>query len=275
MGASLPWTGAVPDIPPGSFDFLGSDLCVATPRGQEAPQSIEDPYVGDSELFLRFFHRLRELEDVALSSLRGISGNTCSRTKRFAPGTFLYSILTTLPDYDHGIRDVRFIDDYTGMACLLFLNVALYACHIKCSDFDRYLDWLDMELNRLNAHATPSITSVLWIFLSNGGYPSGDPGDRGERCWLVSRLLRVAKRLQWKRHGTVWDRLRSTLIEFVSTQQECALGSSQVDGDTLLARQQRRQSKRFSWDEDEMREDILEVNCSDSASSRSDIPTFI
>lgn len=197
VGAGLPWTGVVPDIHPETFDIL--DHGSNSHHGPRAAQNRADPcdYVCACETFLIFFRRLSELEDIALGSSEGTSSATASRTKRFAAGTSLHFMLTMLPDYDHGIRDVRFIDEYTCMACLLFLNVTLHGCYMKGTNFDRYLDWLDTEINQLIAHANPSITSVLWLFLKNGGYPDG------ERCWLVSRLLRVAKRLEWKRHGTV------------------------------------------------------------------------
>jgi hypothetical protein len=163
-----------------------------------------------------------------------------------------------LPDYDHGIRDIRFIDEYTCMSCLFFLAVALYDSYRNSTNFDRYLDWLDLEVQKLNPFTNPSVTSVLWIFLNNGGYPQGEAGDAGERCWVVSRMVRIAKRLEWKRQGTIWDRLRQVLINFILAQQECALGSDSVDEEALIARQQRLlQPSEYFWDEDEMREEIL------------------
>jgi hypothetical protein len=163
-----------------------------------------------------------------------------------------------LPDYDHGIRDIRFIDEYTCMSCLFFLAVALYDSYRNSTNFDRYLDWLDLEVQKLNPFTNPSVTSVLWIFLNNGGYPQGEAGDAGERCWVVSRMVRIAKRLEWKRQGTIWDRLRQVLINFILAQQECALGSDSVDEEALIAQQQRRlQPSEYFWDEDEMREEIL------------------
>jgi hypothetical protein len=57
----------------------------------------------------------------------------------------------------------------------------------------------------------------------------------------------------------VWDLVRTALVEFIQAQQECALGSDSVDGDALVAREQRRQKKTAlrAWDEEEMRRDIL------------------
>lgn len=268
MGTSLPWTGAVPDIHPKTCKFLGSVQFIPS----HSPKAIEkhgepNDHFRACETFLAFFRRLNELEDIALASSEDVSsGTTPVRTKIFAPGTLLYSILTMLPDYNHGIRDVRFIDEYTCMACLFFLNVTLHDCYLKSSNFDQYLDWLDMEVNQLNAQTNPSITSVLWLFLNNCGYPNGETIDSGERCWFVSRLLRVAKRLEWKRHGTVWDRLRAALIESILTQQECALGSDSPCEEALFARNQKRQNKKSLWDEEEMRNDILEASTSDARS---------
>lgn len=262
MSASLPWTGTVPDNPPGKFDILSSDLQHGIPYSPGTTAVTESlcDYARACEDFLGFFRHLRQLEDVVLDSAQNIAYATTSlRTKRFTSGTLLHSILTVLPDYDHGIRGVRFIDEYTSMACLLFLNVALYDCYLTSSNFDWYLDWLHMEVNRLNPYSNPSVTSVLWILLNNGGHASGEPGDKGERCWLVSRMLRVAKRLEWKRNGTIWDQLRNMLIGFILTQQECALPSDHAGEDALMARQQRSQTKDAIWDENEVRKDILGV----------------
>ncbi|RHZ48549.1 uncharacterized protein CDV56_103943 [Aspergillus thermomutatus] len=257
----LPWTGAIPDTSPESLDFLAPDVHLAiphTPTAVESSESLCDQYRA-CEDFLRFFRRLHELEKAALGFPGDVSRSSAApRVRRFSPGTQLHSILTMLPDYDHGIRDIRFIDEYTCMSCLFFLAVALYDSYRNSTNFDRYLDWLDLEVQKLNPFTNPSITSVLWIFFNNGGYPQGEAGDAGERCWVVSRMVRIAKRLEWKRKGTVWDRLRQVLINFILTQQECALGSDSVDEEVLIARQQRRlQSSEYFWDEDEMREEIL------------------
>ncbi|RHZ73443.1 hypothetical protein CDV55_106158 [Aspergillus turcosus] len=257
----LPWTGAVPDTSPESLDFLGPDVHLAIPHTQTAVESSEslcDQYRA-CEDFLRFFRSLHELEKAASDFPGNVSrSNAAPRVRRFTPGTQLHSILTMLPDYDHGIRDIRFIDEYTCMSCLFFLAVALYDSYRNCTNFDRYLDWLALEVQKLNPFTNPSITSVLWIFLNNGGYPQGEAGDAGERCWVVSRMVRIAKRLEWKRQGTVWDRLRQVLIDFILTQQECALGSESIDEEVLIARQRRRlQSSEYFWDEDELRREIL------------------
>ncbi|PKX93177.1 uncharacterized protein P174DRAFT_513589 [Aspergillus novofumigatus IBT 16806] len=257
----LPWTGAVPDTSPESLDFLAPDVHLAIPHTQTAVESSEslcDQYRA-CEDFLRFFRCLHELEKAALGFPGNVTRSSAApRIRRFTPGTPLHSILTMLPDYDHGIRDIRFIDEYTCMSCLFFLAVALYDSYRNSTNFDRYLDWLDLEVQKLNPFTNPSITSVLWIFLNNGGYPQGEAGDAGERCWVVSRMVRIAKRLEWKRQGTIWDRLRQVLINFILAQQECALGSDSVDEEALITRQQRRlQPSEYFWDEDEMREEIL------------------
>ncbi|KAE8376514.1 hypothetical protein BDV26DRAFT_294064 [Aspergillus bertholletiae] len=260
-GTSLPWSGTLPDVPPTGLDFVDADIHFAIPHHfatEEGAESLCDQ-LRACEDFLRFFRRLHELEYTALESPSIMaSSNTGHRSKRFGPGTQLYSILTMLPDYDHGIRDVRFIDEFTCMSCLFFLAVTLYDCYSTSSNFDRYLDWLDLEITKLNPYTNPSITSVLWIFLNNGGYSNDHACDSGERCWIVSRMIRIAKRLEWKRQGTIWDRLRQVLIDFILTQQECALGTNQVNEEALAARQQkRRRSAEYFWNEDEMREDIL------------------
>ncbi|RAL05721.1 uncharacterized protein BO80DRAFT_396814 [Aspergillus ibericus CBS 121593] len=267
VSTSLPWTGAVLDTP--SLDFVDSNLHLAVPHDSttaEDPESLCELFRA-CEDFLRFFRRLRELERLALDAPYTLKPKTTpQRAKHFSPGTPLYTILTMLPDYDHGIRDIRFIDEYTCMACLFFLAMALYDCYLNSTCLDGYLDWLSIEIKKLNPFTNPSITSVLWLFLNNGGYPPNDPGDTGARCWIVSRMVRISKRLEWKRHGTIWDRLRQVLIDFMVTQQECALGSDHIDSDALAARQQKRlrdqDSPDYFWNEAHMREDILNFNLS-------------
>jgi len=182
------------------------------------------------------------------------------RPNLFDESTPLYTILTTLPDYDHGIRDVRFIDEYTCLACLLYLNVALHDYYSTSRNFDSYLEWASRELKQINPHSNPSISSVLWIFMNNGGFPSSESSDAGERSWFVSRMLRVAKKLEWKQHGASWDHLRTKLLGFLVTQQECGIGSSRMSDAQWHARNKRlSRPSHLLWDEDGMRRDILGV----------------
>ncbi|PYH97575.1 hypothetical protein BO71DRAFT_447811 [Aspergillus ellipticus CBS 707.79] len=267
VGTSLPWTDTVSGVPP-VLDFLDPNLHLAIPH---TSTTIEDTERFCEEFracedFLRFFRRLRELEHFALESSCTLTDNVPQRTKHFSPGTPLYTILTMLPDYDHGIRDIRFIDEYACMSCLFFLAIALYDCYLNSTNLDGYLEWLSLEIRSLNPFTNPSIASVLWLFLNNGGYPKSDPGDTGARCWIVSRMVRSAKRLEWKHYGTIWDRLRQVLIDFIVTQQECALGSDHVDAEAFAARQRKRlrdlDSTESFWNEAQMREDILGFNLS-------------
>lgn len=262
VGGSLPWTGSIPDMPPASLDFLTSELHLADPH---YPTSIEDAETYDQfracEDFLRFFRHLEVLERAVLNHHGSIVADSSSRIKCFSPGTRLHAIITMLPDYDHGIRDIRFIDEYTCMTCLFFLAIGLYDSYLTSTNFDHYINWLDTEITKLNPYSNPSITSIMWLFLNNGGYPAGYPSDAGDRCWAVSRMVRVAKRLEWKRQGTIWDRIRQVLIDFLATQQDCALGSDSVDAEALAARRVRNQMPReYFWDEDELRNDILGVD---------------
>ncbi|RAL16527.1 uncharacterized protein BO97DRAFT_440287 [Aspergillus homomorphus CBS 101889] len=267
ISTSLPWTGSTPDTTP-PLNFLDPNLHLAVPHDTSTAEDAESlcERFRACEDFLRFFRRLRELESIALNSPCAVVEETFPRrTKHFSPGTQLYSILTMLPDYDHGIRDIRFIDEYTCMSCLFFLAVALYDCYLNSQNLDDYLEWLSLEVRNLNPFTNPSITSILWLFLNNGGYPKNKPGDTGDRCWIVSRMVRIAKRLEWKRHGTIWDRLRQVLINFIVTQQECALGSDQIDAETHVARAQKQlgyqtNSADYFWNEAQLREDILEFN---------------
>jgi len=172
-------------------------------------------------------------------------------------------VLTKLPDYDHGIRDVRFIDEYSSLACLLYLNIALYDYYVEGRNFDDYVGWLDEEIYRggFGPDSPPSVSAVMWWFLGNGGYPLGEDNDDGERNWFVSRMLRVAKRLEWNQEGVIWDKLRAILIGFILTQQDCGLGSDDADGvgkSEWFARERATLDRTgLMWDEDEMRKEIL------------------
>lgn len=225
---------------------------------QSDVNSEESDYIRACEDFLAFF---RSLYAAQLTMLKApcqapSPAEKPRRTCLFYSSSRLYCSLTTLPDYDRGIRDVRFIDEYTCLACLLYLNVALYDCYVKQQNFDLYLIWLESEMQRLSDE--PSVSSFMWMFLDNGGYAQGEAGDAGERSWLVSRMLRVAKRLEWNRQGALWDYLRSVLINFVSTQQECGLGADVVGEKEIMARQKRLgQGEPRLWDENAMRREIL------------------
>ncbi|KAI9376508.1 hypothetical protein BJX61DRAFT_551600 [Aspergillus egyptiacus] len=265
VGTALPWTGAVPDTPPAGFDFINPDMHLAIPHGSNAPESAEslcDQYRA-CEDFLCFFRHLHNLERTALNSAPNLAPvNTPPRRKSFIPGTKLHSMLTLLPDYDHGIRDIRFIDEYTCMTCLFFLAIALYHSYSTSSRFDPYLQWLEDEVDSLNPYETPSITSILWIFLRHGGFAPTDEQDKsGARCWVVSRMVRIAKLLEWKQQGKIWDSLRTTLIDFIVTQQECALSERVVDANALAARARMRGTPRAGfWDENELRKEILGID---------------
>ncbi|KAK2741069.1 hypothetical protein FQN55_008473 [Onygenales sp. PD_40] len=257
MGASMPWSGEVPDTVPSTLPFMSPELCLTTTdtnthETSDILQACED--------FLTFFRSLEALQQSLIARPLPLwpTAHETSRREQshhlFDPSTPLYSILTTLPDYNHGIRDIRFIDEYACMACLFYLNVALYDFYLTSRNFTSYLHWLSSELRKINPHSNPSISSLLWIFMGNGGYISTEPPDQGERSWFVSRMVRVAKRLEWTRRGTLWDYLRDTLLGFITTQQECGIGSDRITEPEMLARKTYR---GLLWDEDEMRKDIL------------------
>ncbi|KAL4778376.1 hypothetical protein BJX76DRAFT_343415 [Aspergillus varians] len=268
IGSALPWTGALLDTPPTGFDFINPEIHLPIPH---SPSTHEDTEVlcdqfRACEDFLRFFRHLHELERTALNSPSPLtSTNTPPYHRSFTPGTRLYFILTRLPDYDHGIRDIRFIDEYTCMSCLFFLAVALYHSYSSSTPFNLYLKWLDREIHSMNPHENPSITSMLWLFLENSGFMTGEDHDQsGSRCWVVSRMVRITKHLEWKRHGKIWDTIRQTLINFVLTQQKYALGEEVVDAEALAARASLRDAtlcgeRPYFWDEDELRREILGV----------------
>ncbi|KAL2816131.1 hypothetical protein BJX63DRAFT_430422 [Aspergillus granulosus] len=264
VGTALPWTSAFPGPPPAGFDFINPDLHLAIPHdlaGSENTEIYCDQFRA-CEDFLRFFRHLRALERAALDSPSALAATKSQRRKSFFPGTKLHSIITYLPDYDHGIHDIRFIDEYTCITCLLFLAVALYHSYSTSTPFDPYLLWLEAEVNVLNPYNNPSITSILWLFLQHGGFVAGEqpPSDCGARCWVVSRMVRIAKHLEWTRQGRIWDSLRQVLIDFLLTQQECGLGEKTVEAEALAARARKRDARGLGedfWDEDELRREIL------------------
>lgn len=264
VGANLPWTGNIPDTVPSTLPYLSPELRIPLSSFDHSmdtdPEEISS-VLRACEDFLTFFRSLDALQYSLITnaipspqSFRQGQDFQPPRLNLFGPSTPLYSILTTLPDYDHGIRDVRYIDEYSCMACLLYLNIALYDHYLASYNFDHYLEWVTLELKKINPHSTPSISSLLWIFLGHGGYMSTGPSDKGERSWFVSRMLRVAKKLEWKRSGTLWDKLRSILLGFLTSHQECGIGRDVVSQAESLARQNRR---GLLWDEDEMRREIL------------------
>lgn len=266
--ANLPLTGNLPDSPPSGFEFIDPNLQFSIPYTFSSAEDTDDTLgiLRACEDFLTFFRYLYGLQQNLLrsppprSSTLGIDaeGEAHSRRSFFDPSTPLYTILTTLPDYDHGIRDVRFIDEYTCLACLLYLNLALYDCYKSLKSFDNYLEWLMNEIKGINPYANPSIASVMWLFLNNGGFAGFESPDTGERSWVVSRMLRVAKRLEWKLGGALWDRLCGVLLEFLTTQQDCGLGCIQIGKSELDARSKRlSHPENFLWDEDKMRREIL------------------
>lgn len=263
FSAGLPWTSSIPDERPESLPFLAPPLDgslnvnltfeVYDTDTVDIMQSCED--------FLSFFRSLHEIQHILLHRSLPPSRDAKTgrgRVKLFEPSTPLYYILTSLPDYDHGIRDVRFIDEYTCMACLLYLNVTLYNYYTTSRNFDSYLEWVDLEMRESNPRLDLSVASLLWIFLRNGGFPSDEIPDEGERSWSVSRMLWVAKRLEWKDAGTIWDGLRSLLVQFLLTQQECGFGRDNVCQEELSAREQLLLTPApILWDEAEMRQNIL------------------
>ncbi|KAL4879786.1 hypothetical protein BJY04DRAFT_192953 [Aspergillus karnatakaensis] len=264
VGTALPWTGAIPDTAPTGFDFLKPDIHLPIPHKPRT--HIETEALCEQfracEDFLGFFRHLHELERTALNSPSTLASSTVPpRRKSFTAGTKLHSIITVLPYYDHGIRDAGFIDEYTCMTCLFFLAVALYHSYTTFTSFDYYLNWLERQVDSLNSYENPSITSILWLFLQNGGFiPGEEQKNSGARCWVVSRMVRTAKHLQLKQNGRIWITLLQVLTDFIVTQQECALAEEFVDEEALSARAQKRDSNRendYIWDENEMRREIL------------------
>lgn len=268
VSASFPWTGDVPDRVPDNIPFISPKVRQWVPPQTSTNGNADDidDILQSCEDFLAFFRSFNELEHLLLTrpptsplhESQTAQHFPVRQSKPFTTSSPLYTVLANLPDYDHGIRDIRFIDEYTCMACLLYLNVALYDYYYTSRDFNGYLDWVNGEIQIANRHSDPSITAVLWIFLGTGGFPAGDAQDNGERNWFVSRMLRVAKRLEWKQDGRLWDQVRSTLLRFLSTQQECGIGRYDAGEEEFAARQKRRlEPKPVLWDEEEMRRNIL------------------
>ncbi|EEP80771.1 predicted protein [Uncinocarpus reesii 1704] len=236
VGASLPWTGDTPDVSP-CLPFptpkIRSDASIsfADQDTYDALQSCED--------FFSFFRSLNDIQKSLLGSPScetRLSKNILNKAPFFGEVSHLYDILTFLPDYDHGIRDIRYIDEYCCMACLLYLNLALYDYYLTSRDFTEYLQWINFEVKKLDPSTGTSITSILWMFLGNGGFPGGEISDDGERNWIVSRMLRLAKRLKGTASKDLWGCLRSTLLEFLIIHRDCGIGNDSVSGAELAAR---------------------------------------
>ncbi|PGH27092.1 hypothetical protein AJ80_01279 [Polytolypa hystricis UAMH7299] len=270
ISPSLPWTGDIPDMLPTTLPFMSPGIhlpeSLRTSLGNEIAENVSGT-MRACEDFLTFFQLLHALQERLVSetplspsqpSEQNKSNYQHGRPNLLHPSTTLYTLLTIPHDYDHGIRDVRFIDEYTCVACLLYLNIALYDYYVASRNFDDYLRWVTLQLRKINPYETPSIASLLWILMGNGGYPAFEPSDKGERSWFASRMLRVAKRLEWKRGGSLWDNIRQTLLDFLVTQQKCGLGSQQISENEFEARKHRFPLQGTPlWDEDEMRREIM------------------
>ena len=90
-----------------------------------------------------------------------------------------------------------------------------------------------------------SITHLMWIFLKTGGFAYGFDDD-GERCWFVSRMVRVAKKLEFSQSGQRWEQVRNTLLAVLSLHEDLEL-----DGDTGVP------PVKLPWTDDELRMEIL------------------
>ncbi|KAI1928136.1 hypothetical protein LOZ66_005311 [Ophidiomyces ophidiicola] len=243
VGATFPWTGDTPDIPP-TLSYMAPRLSVDSSIAlthKDLPEILQA-----CENFFSFFHSLNELQQSLLAryEVEDIEGNESPPTPSFFYQTSpVYDILTSVADYDHGIQDISYIDEYVCVACLFYLNVALFDSYSAPQNFNKYLDWINFEVGKLSSYGTVSVASVLWIFLDNGGFPTGQQADNGERSWSVSQMLRVAKRLCRTASGTLWDDLKSTLLDFLFIHRECGIGNSSVGKQELSARRRWRHNQ--------------------------------
>ncbi|WEW55549.1 hypothetical protein PRK78_000980 [Emydomyces testavorans] len=265
VGATLPWTGDTPDTLP-SLPFMAPRLYPELPIPCNNQDTVD--ILQACEDFFSFFRSLNELQQSLFQA--PLSSNIEMPERRKSPqqstlfksDSPLYFILTTLPDYDHGIRDIRYIDEYCCIACLLYLNIALYDYYSTSRNFNDYLEWINREIKRLNQYGAVSIASVLWIFLDNGGFPNAEASDDGERNWFVSRILRVAKRFNRTPSKTVWDYLRFTLLEFLIIHQECGIGANSIGEAELNARRHWRHNKPLIMlEEAELRQTLFVQLC--------------
>ena len=217
----------------------------------EFPQTRTSDDVQDifkaCEQFIAWFRHLTTLSRPAVRSPRSLDSRQAKDPsgRLFQPGSSLYSLLTYMHDYNHGIKNVGYLHEYSSMACLLYLSVELFMCRYRQNHFTAFLDWLAEEMEKQELTWNQSITHLMWIFLKSGGYSYGFDDD-GERSWFVSRMLRVAKKLEYSRTGQRWEQVRNTLLAVLAQHEDLEL-----DGDTG------KPPVQLPWDENELRMEIL------------------
>jgi hypothetical protein len=269
-GGSLPWTGTIPDKHPQILDFLTDHLrlpLIVTEQQvtatDDTPEDVYDKILA-CEQFIAFFCHLSVLHicrcRAANAQLRRLLNST------FHPFSLLYELLADNPqNYNLGVKGVRYIKDCTSMACLLYINCTLWDYRTQTQRLDRYLHWLSTQVRHKELDTNRSVEVLLWILWRDGkgeGDDYDDPDekreftlnysdsgeeqasrkDKGERSWLVSRMLRVAKRLG----DQSWDKVREVLLKFLRVPvlaQEAASLDEAIFG--------------LPWGEDELRMEIL------------------
>lgn len=148
-------------------------------------------------------------------------------------------------DYNHGIKNVGYLHEYGSMACLLYLSIELFWSRTRHGHFTVFLDWLADEMDKQELTWNQSITHLMWIFLKSAGY-AYDSDDEGQRAWLVSRMLRVAKKLEYSRTGQRWEQVRNTLLAILAQHEDLELDGVTVEPPVHLP-----------WEDNELRIEIL------------------
>lgn len=272
-GGSLPWSGSTPDVHPSSFDFLTAHLqlprdhpTLPYARWGETSDEIYDKVLA-CEQFLSFFQYLSlQRREFSLRKHSPRVQNLLSTV--LGQQSTLFRLLAENPKrIGPGAPGIRYSKDHCCLACLLLLNIALWDYADRPRTLEKFLKRLDQEVRSRNLEHNRSVETLLWIFWKDGeiefdedpvdsaidGEPIGVSRflthDACERNWLVTRLLRMAKRL----NHVSWEMVRTTLLTCLLVSQ--AKGGSTSGGTREGSLQWNRMY--LPWNDDDLRKAIL------------------
>ena len=268
LGAGWPWTGREQGITPLFIatvtQLAPSILSLSSPLSMIAP--IHDVLLA-CEQFLSFFHDLSEKRHPDHNTETPTAQARTSERRRitlFSPSSPLHRILATPPPASANMYDRTTTQDYCRLACLLNLTLALMAYSSLPDRFERYLQWLAMEIIRNNIDLSMRIEHLYYILMR--GFRDDNEHDRsededkfltgsqyrnmcdaGERNWLVSRLLCVAKRLDRPDTQRLWHSVQNTLAQNLPSSN-----AGDANADSVAAR-----PSIQDWKDDEIRKAVL------------------
>ena len=269
LGAGWPWTGRDTAVTP-LFSatvtrHASTILNLSSPLSSIAP--IHDVLLA-CEQFLSFFHDLSEKRhpDHNTDTPTG-QAQTAERRRiaLFSPSSPLHRILATPLPASANMYDRTTTQEYCRLACLLNLNLALMAYSSLPDRLERYLQWLATEIVRNNIDLSMRVEHLYYILMRGFRDDNGvdrteddddsltesrhrDVCDAGERNWLVSRLLYVAKRLDRPGTQRLWHSVQNTLAQYLLSS-----GVGDANADSVAAR-----PLIQDWKDDEMRKAVLD-----------------